>query len=49
MGLWRGKVQSIFMGFYIFPRADGKEESTYQGKRYVQKEEKRKETKDNGK
>jgi hypothetical protein len=47
MGLWRGKVQSIFMGFYILPRADGKEESTYQQKRYVQ--EKREETKNNGK
>jgi hypothetical protein len=33
------------MGFYILPRADGKEESTYQEKRYVQK----KETKNNGK
>jgi hypothetical protein len=22
MDLWRGKVQSIFMGFYILPRAD---------------------------
>jgi hypothetical protein len=31
------------MGFYILPRADGKEESTYQEKRYIQKrrEEKR--------
>jgi hypothetical protein len=35
MGLWRGKVQSIFMGFYILPRADDKEASTYQEKRYV--------------
>jgi hypothetical protein len=49
MGLWRGKVQSIFMGFYILPRADGKEESTYQEKRYIQKKEKREETKNNGK
>jgi hypothetical protein len=49
MGLWRGKVQSIFMGFYILPRADGNEESTYQEKRYVQKKEKREETKNNGK
>jgi hypothetical protein len=49
MGLWRGKVQSIFMGFYILPRAGGKEESTYKGKIYVQKEKKSKETKDNGK
>jgi hypothetical protein len=45
MGLWRGKVQSVFMGFYILPRADGKEESTYQEKRYVQTKEKREETK----
>jgi hypothetical protein len=37
MGLWRGKVQSIFMGFYILPRADDKEESTYQEKRHVKK------------
>jgi hypothetical protein len=35
MGLWRGKVQSIFMGFYILPRLDGKEESMYQEKGYV--------------
>jgi hypothetical protein len=48
MGLWRGKVQSIFMGFYIFPRADGKEASVYQEKRYIQKK-KREETKINGK
>jgi hypothetical protein len=39
MGLWRGKVQSIFMGFYILPRADDKEASTYQEKRYVRKKE----------
>jgi hypothetical protein len=45
MGLWRGRVQSIFMGFYILPRADGKEESTYQEKRYVQTKEEREETK----
>jgi hypothetical protein len=37
MGLWRGKVQSIFMGFYILPRADDKEASTYQEKRHVKK------------
>jgi hypothetical protein len=37
MGLCRGKVQSISTGFYIPPRADDKEESTYQEKRYVQK------------
>jgi hypothetical protein len=49
MGLWRGKVQSIFMGFYILPRADGREESTYHEKRYIQKEEKRIETKTMGK
>jgi hypothetical protein len=42
MGLCRGKVQSIFIGFYILPRADDKEASTYQEKRYVQKKEKRK-------
>jgi hypothetical protein len=35
MGLWRGKVRSIFMGFYILPRADDKEASTYQEKGYV--------------
>jgi hypothetical protein len=28
------------MGFYILPRADDKEASTYQEKRYVQKKEK---------
>jgi hypothetical protein len=37
MGLHRGKVQSISTGFYILPRADDKEASTYQEKRYVQK------------
>jgi hypothetical protein len=37
MGLWRGKVQSIFMGFYILPRADDKEAATYQGKRHIKK------------
>jgi hypothetical protein len=37
MGLRRDKVQSIFTGFYILPRADDKEASTYQEKRYVQK------------
>jgi hypothetical protein len=37
MGLCRGKVQSISTGFYILPRADDKEASTYQEKRYVQK------------
>jgi hypothetical protein len=47
MGLWRGKVQSIFMGFYVLPRADDKEASTYQEKKYIQK--KREETKNNGK
>jgi hypothetical protein len=41
MGLLRGKVQSIFMGFYILPRADDKEVSTYQERRYVQKKEER--------
>jgi hypothetical protein len=49
MGLWRGKVQSIFMGFYILPRADGKEESTYQEKRYVQKKRREKKQKTMGK
>jgi hypothetical protein len=42
MGLWRGKVQSIFMGFSILPKADDKEVSTYQEKRYVQKKEEEK-------
>jgi hypothetical protein len=37
------------MGLYIFRRADGNEESTYQEKRYVQKKEKREETKKIGK
>jgi hypothetical protein len=37
------------MGFYILPRADGKEELMYQQKRYVQTKEKREETKNNGK
>jgi hypothetical protein len=40
MGLRRGKVQSISTGFYILPRADDKEASTYQKKRYVQKKKK---------
>jgi hypothetical protein len=31
------------MGFYILPRADDKEASTYQEKRYVQKKKKREE------
>jgi hypothetical protein len=34
MGLWRGKVQSIFMGFYILHREDDKEASTYQRKKW---------------
>jgi hypothetical protein len=42
MGLYRGRVQSISMGFYIRPRADDKEASTYQEKRYVQKTERKK-------
>jgi hypothetical protein len=42
MGLYRSKVQSISMGFYILPRADDKDASTYQEKRYVQKKEKEK-------
>jgi hypothetical protein len=37
MGLRGGKVHSISTGFYILPRADDKESSTYQDKRYVQK------------
>jgi hypothetical protein len=41
MGLRRGKVQSISTGFYILPRADDKEASTYQEKRYVQKKGKK--------
>jgi hypothetical protein len=40
MGLRRGKVQSTSTGFYILPRADDKEASTYQEKRYMQKVEK---------
>jgi hypothetical protein len=42
MGLCKGKVQSISTGFYILPRADDKEASTYQDKRYVQKKGERK-------
>jgi hypothetical protein len=45
MGLCRGKVQSISTGFYILPRADDKEASMYQEKKYVQKERKKKEKK----
>jgi hypothetical protein len=41
MGLCKGKVQSISTGFYILPRADDKEASTYQEKRYVQKKRER--------
>jgi hypothetical protein len=40
MGLRSGKVQSTSTGFYILPRADDKEVTTYQEKRYVQKVEK---------
>jgi hypothetical protein len=40
MGLRRDKVQSISTGFYILPRADDKEASTYQEKRYVPKKRK---------
>jgi hypothetical protein len=40
MGLRRGKVQSTSTGFYILPRADDKEATRYQEKRYVQKVEK---------
>jgi hypothetical protein len=42
MGLRRGKVQSIFMGFYILPRADDKEASTYQEKKIRTKKRERK-------
>jgi hypothetical protein len=42
MGLWRGKVQSISTGFYILPKADDKEASTYQEKRYIQKKKEEK-------
>jgi hypothetical protein len=42
MGLCRSKVQSISTGFYILPRADDKEASMYQEKRYVQKKERKK-------
>jgi hypothetical protein len=42
MGLRRGKVQSISTGFYILSRADDKEASTYQEKRYIQKKGKKK-------
>jgi hypothetical protein len=38
MGLWSGKAQSILLGFYS---ANSTKESTYQGKRCVQKKEKR--------
>jgi hypothetical protein len=48
MGLWRGKVQSIFMGFYILPRADGKEESTYQEKDTYKKKRREKKQKTMG-
>jgi hypothetical protein len=34
MGLWSGKTQSIFLGFYS---ANSTEELTYQGKRCMQK------------
>jgi hypothetical protein len=37
MGLYKGKVQSIFMGSYILPSAYEKKGSTYQGRRYEQK------------
>jgi hypothetical protein len=45
MGLCRSKVQSISTGFYILPRADDKEASMYQEKRYVQKKRKGKKRK----
>jgi hypothetical protein len=34
MGLWSSKAQSIFLGFYT---SNSTQESTYQGKRCVQK------------
>jgi hypothetical protein len=37
MGLWRGKVQSISMGFYILLRADDKGASMYQEKEICKK------------
>jgi hypothetical protein len=37
MGLCRSKVQSISTGFYILPRADDKEASTYQKKKIRKK------------
>jgi hypothetical protein len=40
MGLRRGRFQSTSTGFYILPRADDKEISTCQEKRYMQKVEK---------
>jgi hypothetical protein len=42
MGLCRSKVHSISTGFYILPRADDKEASTYQEKRYIQKKRRKK-------
>jgi hypothetical protein len=38
MGLYKGKVQSIFAGPYILPSADEKKGSTYQGRRYKKKD-----------
>jgi hypothetical protein len=38
MGLWSDNAQSILLGFYS---ANSTEESTYQGKRCVQKRERR--------
>jgi hypothetical protein len=49
MGLWRGKAQSISTGLYILPRADDKEASMYQEKRYVQKKEREKRIRKMGK
>jgi hypothetical protein len=37
MGLYKGKVQSLFTSPYILPIADEKKGSTYQGRRYEQK------------
>jgi hypothetical protein len=43
IGLWSGKDQSILLGFYS---ENSTEESTYQGKRCVQKEKKREESRE---
>jgi hypothetical protein len=40
MGLCKLKVQSTSTGFYILPKAEDKEATTWQQQRYVQKAEK---------